>query len=82
MSRPNLAAIEARARAATPGAMGVGLDGAVVVIESPRDFLTMADVEFYDHAHGDVSALLAYIRQLEAERARLLASLGTGCEES
>jgi hypothetical protein len=60
----DLDAIEARALAATPGPMGVALDGAVVVVESPRDFLTLADVEFYDAARTDVPALLRLVRAL------------------
>lgn len=95
MIRPNLDAIEARARAATPGpwvawhtAQGErGFDVCSADAEGLAEDDVADRLKERDAAHiagmdpAATLALCAYIRQLEAERARLMASLGTGCEE-
>lgn len=99
MTRPNLDAIEARARAATPGqwqwwtscsfrrlktADGRGIAEPTVQRSDGQPDIQIREEDAAHIAGMDPAATLAlcaYIRELEAERARLLASLGTGCEE-
>jgi hypothetical protein len=74
MTTDDLAAIKARADAATPGPWAI--DFGSVVASDGEDFVTpcypdergQLDADFIAHAREDVPALLARVRELEADR--------------
>lgn len=70
MTKEELEAIGARARDAIRGPFAVSLDGVDLRVEAlayPGGSMSMADVEFYEHARADVLVLLAYVAELEAK---------------
>ena len=80
----DLAPIEARAAAASPGPWREGIDGNVRVYGPDArgvhsgliaSFIRRADVKFITHARQDVSALIAEITRLREENARKDAAL-------
>jgi len=92
VSELDLDAIEARAKAATPGPWDYEhdtelekgcrcgsclepIDGRMIVESRKHDMVAVADARFIAHAREDVPALIAELRRLREENARL--RLGT-----
>jgi len=86
----DLDAIEARAKAATPGPWNYEhdtelekgcrcgsclepIDGRMIVESRKHDMVAVADARFIAHAREDVPALIAELRRLREENARLKA---------